>query len=161
MSIGVLIERLEVLRTRGLVACNPGVAESALLERFPEDLRVLYQHTDGLTLFPESDYPYMFFPLAEITGIHENYLFELEVIVCGEKEISRDWCLIAARGGDEFVALDLHPSRLGRCYDVAYREKFFVISLEFSSLLQKLLDPEGERPDWYEQGWTPPATVCE
>jgi hypothetical protein len=70
-------------------------------------------------------------------------------------DITWSWYLLARTHGNDYISIDLHPERLGRCY-----ESFAVthgapgecpiIALSFTNLLIDLLANEGRREYWTE-----------
>jgi len=72
--------------------------------------------------------------------------------VDGEGDISFDW-FIVAKAGEQYVTMDLNPTRLGQCYDSFWDRHAVagscpVIAKSYAELLAQLLNGRGENWFW-------------
>lgn len=73
------------------------------------------------------------------------------------EDVSDSWYIVARGGREEAISIDLHPDRLGRCYDSFWDRhgvagSCAVVALSFGELLGRLLDAEGEYLYWLVNG---------
>ncbi|MFG6487199.1 SMI1/KNR4 family protein [Roseateles sp. BYS78W] len=135
-----------VLPSRG----QPFVSRELAL---PDDLKAFYERCGGLRLFEQSPCPF------EILGPDEFEPANLAILGLGlQQDISDDWYLLARSGSQQSVSIDLHPSRLGHCYDSfwdrhAVAGSSTVIALSFSKLLQQTVAFAGRGLYWLEPGF--------
>jgi hypothetical protein len=119
----------------------------------PSDLREFYELCGGVVLFEHASYGSAILPPERCVRANPEIIKE----PC-EDDISASWYLVMADQNGNYVSVDFHPDRLGRCY-----ESFFdshgvagscpVVALHFESLLRQLLDGRGERWFWMEDGF--------
>jgi hypothetical protein len=121
----------------------------------PSDLAEFYDRCGGATLFVSAPYSATILP-------PERLVLANPVIVGRqfEEDISASWYLIMEDANGNYVSIDLHPKRLGRCY-----ESFFdthgvagscpTVARTFESLLAQLLAGKGERWFWMQPGFEP------
>jgi antitoxin YokJ len=83
-------------------------------------------------------------------------------VIIGERvdDISDSWYIVGRGGAGEFMSIDLHPDRVGTCYD-SFREvhgvpgSCAVIALSFTDLLERLLAAHGGHWYWLEPDFAP------
>ncbi|MBP1960824.1 SMI1/KNR4 family protein [Paenibacillus aceris] len=119
----------------------------------PSDLEEFYKECGGMQLFNDSDFPYRVIPPIEINLANLEILGE-EV----EDDITKDWYTIVDCGNGDFITIDLHPERLGRCYDSFHETHGLVgetpiIALSFAELLDQLFQFKGNRIFWLEDNF--------
>ena len=76
-----------------------------------------------------------------------------------QKDISSDWYLIASDAEGQYLTIDLHPQRLGRCYDSfighhAIKGFCPIIARSFSELLERLWLNKGNYPYWLDEAFS-------
>ncbi|KRE64166.1 SMI1/KNR4 family protein [Paenibacillus sp. Soil750] len=117
----------------------------------PSDLKRFYEICGGVILFENKDYS------CKIVRT-EEFVFSNPVIV-GEQvdeDISSHWYIIGHDGNGDYISIDLHPDRLGKCYD-SYWDRHAVsgncpvIAKSFTDLLNKLVQNNGERWYWLKE----------
>lgn len=121
----------------------------------PADLRYFYEVTGGATLFDNAQSPHIILPPAQ---------FELtSLAVLGDvfdDDISASWYALVFDGNGDYLSIDLHPERLGRCYDT-FHETFAspgstpIVATSFTDLLERLLQDEGRYRFWLEEKFQP------
>lgn len=112
----------------------------------PDDLQLFYKLCGGLILFGESAYG------MEVVGPAE--FVRANPAIVGEDDVddpSHDW-FIVGQWEEQYVTVDLAPSRLGRCYDSFWDRHASpgncpVIAQSFTDFLAQSLDNGGEY--WY------------
>jgi hypothetical protein len=119
----------------------------------PYDLEEFYKECGGMQLFNDSDFPYRVIPPIEIKSANLEILGE-EV----EDDITNDWYTIVDCGNGDFITIDLHPERLGRCYDSFHETHGLVgdsaiIALSFTELLHQLFQYKGKRIFWLDDNF--------
>jgi antitoxin YokJ len=113
----------------------------------PGDLREFYELCGGATLFRSASYTCVFVPPEQVVPANPVIVGEK-----GEGDLSEGWYIIASDGQGEYLTIDCHPARLGRCYDSfsdrhGVRGSCPIIATSFGTLLQRLLDGRGSH--WY------------
>ncbi len=119
------------------------------LEELPKDVLEFYTLTGGALLFSES--PYSIEIVSPKNFVRANPIIRGD---SGEDDISFDWYIVAT-SGEQYITIDLAPSRLGRCYDSfwdchAIKGSCPIIAMSFSELLERLHDSKGENLYWLE-----------
>ena len=149
MDLSNLLDVLEKLPDCRLVppAGLPKVPSNVIL---PADLDEFYRKAGGAFLFPESDYP------IEIVG-PTNFVRSNPVIrgADGEGDMSYNWFIIG-QNPPQYISIDLHPDRLGRCYDSFWDIHALVgdcpvIATSFAQLVEKLIDARGAHLYWHRK----------
>ncbi|NQF15601.1 SMI1/KNR4 family protein [Brevibacillus sp. HB1.3] len=115
----------------------------------PDDVKEFYELCGGIELFKDEDFG---------VDIVSPKKFELAnpVIVkelC-EYDISSNWFIIADDRNGDYLTIDLHKDRLGKCYDShwdchAIAGSCAVIANSFTDLLNRLIETKGEGTTWY------------
>lgn len=129
-----------VARSAGLPTISPG-------HECPPDLEQFYRVCGGVDLFSDSTY-----------GLHISSPLELvpaNPIIIGQQiadDISSSWYVIGRGDNSQFVTIDLHPARIGRCYDSFWDRHGVVgscpvIALTFQELLERSFRNKGGH--WY------------
>jgi hypothetical protein len=119
----------------------------------PDDVRAFYSSCGGVDLYPGAMYPISLLPPQQVEPANP--------VIVGEQvddDISASWYLIAVSDQDEYVTIDLHPDRLGRCYDSFYEVHGVagscpIVAMRFTDLFARLLAAEGGRWYWLEDGF--------
>ncbi|MDP9765983.1 SMI1/KNR4 family protein [Deinococcus enclensis] len=126
--------------------------------QLPQDVRDFYASCDGAVLFNNTEYPYAIVPGREV--VPPDPAIEGEC-VCGETTISDTWVIIAHDLNGDKIALDLHPSRLGRCYDCFFGNDYQVIATSFTDFLTRLYRNGGDYPYWLKDDFEPLPDACD
>lgn len=145
--IASVLEKLRVsdgcvLQTR-TAAGSPGGLVGTL-----DDLAYFYTHYETVCFFPDSDYSYT------IVAPHE--FVPANPVIVGEMcpvDISSSWYIIGRNDSGDYLSIDLHPARLGRCYDSSFDRHGVVgesqiIAVSFTDLLLRLFNAGGAYPYW-------------
>ncbi|GGG70428.1 SMI1/KNR4 family protein [Paenibacillus radicis (ex Gao et al. 2016)] len=117
----------------------------------PADLKRFYELCGGMILFDNKDY-----------SIHivspEEFISSNPVIVGEqvEEDISSHWFIIAHDGNGDYLSIDLHPKRVGKCYDSFWDRHGVVgdcpvVARSFNELLNDLVQNNGERWYWLKE----------
>lgn len=119
----------------------------------PDDLKDFYAECGGIDMFPHEDWGW------RLVGPREFLRADEVILELSYKEYPEDYdgtpseglCVIAVRGvGPDYISIDTHPSRLGRCYDSFSgdhaTEGSRVIALSFTEMLNKLVA-------WRQEGY--------
>ena len=148
-----LLERIADLADCDLLPPAGQPSLRAALAR-PDDLRLFYDLCGGAVLFRDALYS------VAIRAPEE--LVPANPVIVGEpcpEDITDTWHLVAdGRDGSQFISLDLHPDRLGRCYDSFHETHGLVgdspvIATSFTQLLERLVSSSGRRWFWLEPGF--------
>ena len=117
--------------------------------KLPMDLQQFYELCGGVELFTEELFSMRISSPAELVLANP--------VIIGERvdDISDSWYIVGRGGGSEFMSIDLHPDRLGTCYDSFWDvhgipDSCAVIALSFSDLLERLLAACGGHWYWLE-----------
>ena len=146
-----------VQRVRLTVGCRVqpprGLPTVAPTHALPADLREFYEVCGGATLFRDAPYSAVILPPERIVPANP-----VLVGAPGEDDISATWYLLVDDGNGNYISIDLHPDRLGRCY-----ESFFdthgvagscpVVAMSFESLVAALLTTGGRHWFWMQPGF--------
>ncbi len=127
-----------------------GREDSSLI---PNDLLEFYNLSNGLVLFKNETYEF------EIVGKDE--LERANPIIVGEPceyDISHNWYIIAKGHNEQFISIDLHKDRLGKCYDSFWethglRGETPVIANSFLDLLNNLYLSKGQSLYWLDDSF--------
>jgi len=116
----------------------------------PDDLRAFYGACGGVDLYLGALYPISLLPAAELVPANPVLVGEQY-----EDDRSASWYLVARSDQGEHVSIDLHPDRLGRCYDSfpevhAVAGSSAVVAASFTDLFAQLLAARGGRWYWLE-----------
>ncbi|HEV2360145.1 MAG TPA: SMI1/KNR4 family protein [Acidimicrobiales bacterium] len=121
----------------------------------PVDLAEFYERCGGADLFAGELFP------VHISSPDEFVLVNPLIIggLAGD-DITDDWYVVASGGDGERISIDLHPDRLGTCYDSflevhGVRGSCAIVARSFSELLEHLLDGRGGHWYWLEPGFEP------
>ena len=115
----------------------------------PDDVQEFYSLCGGMELFIGSDF--------EVSIISPNKFILANPVIVGEKceyDISSHWYIIADIGNGNYLTIDLHPDRLGKCYDSHWDThgvvgSSTVVANSFTDLLIRLLESKGTGNSWY------------
>jgi hypothetical protein len=133
-----------------------GVPVPSENHRLPEDVEQFYRRCGGLTLFKDSSAPTYIVPAREFVLANPVIVGEL-----AEYDISSYWYIIASDGTDsQKMTMDLHPKRLGHCYDSfwdrhAVAGSSRIIALSFTEFLYRTYEGTGEDVYWKLPGFSP------
>ena len=139
-----------VLPPAGQPSLRPGCS-------LPPDLQEFYDLAGGVTLFNVGGWanrivaPKRFVQADEVLyGKNENGLPE------------GAWYAIADVQDGNYLLIDLHPSRAGRCYDAfheTYREPGYmkVVALSFTEMLERLYRHGSNQSYWLEEHFISPG----
>src|SRR5436190_21183044 len=106
--------------------------------RLPDDLAMFYSQFSEARLFGPDD------PRCHISAPAD--FVNIGLAVCSERTtdpVQEYWYALAHVRDGNYFAIDLHPSRLGRCYDVFHEcfldmpDECAIIALSFTELLQR------------------------
>lgn len=124
----------------------------------PEDLLEFYRNCGGIDLFPHEDWGW------RLVGPKEFLRADQVILELSYKEHPEDYdgtaseglYVIAVRGdGPDYISIDTHPSRLGRCFDSFSgdhaTEGSRVIALSFGEMLGKLVNWRQEGYFWEDE----------
>jgi len=141
-------------RIRGLSGCevyqSQGQPDVSAHHVLPDDLRRFYALCGGLSLYERANYPVFFSRPKEVVPANP--------VIAGEQvgdDISASWYVIANDGAGEYLTIDLHPQRLGRCYD-SFSDRHGVagscpiIATSFTDFLERLVANQGRHWYWLE-----------
>nr|WP_277815976.1 MULTISPECIES: SMI1/KNR4 family protein [Lysinibacillus] len=113
----------------------------------PNDLLEFYNICEGVGLFADADF--------EVSIVSPDKFLLANPIIVGEKceyDISSHRYIIADLGNGNFLTIDLHPDRLGKCYDSHWDSHGIVgsstvVAKSFTDLLMRLFESKGD--SWY------------
>ncbi|WP_421034254.1 SMI1/KNR4 family protein [Mitsuaria sp. CC2] len=114
------------------------------------ELADFYSLCGGLCLFNKSLFPF------EIVGPAEFEPANLAILGLGPQDDRSDyWYIVATSGADQFVSIDLHPERMGRCYDSyidrhAVAGSCSVVATSFADFLEKTIAYGGRGLYWLD-----------
>ena len=143
------LDGCDLLPRAGQPSLGPGLA-------LPEDLRAFYDLCGGAVLFHDALYSVV------IRG--PESLVPANPVIIGEpcpEDLTGTWHLVAdGSDGSQFMSIDLHPDRLGRCYDSFHEIHGVagscpVIAASFTDFLERLVVSAGGRWFWLEPGFEP------
>lgn len=115
----------------------------------PKDLLEFYTICGGVELFTNVDFGVSIVP-------SDKFVLANPIIV-GEKceyDISSHWYIFGDLGSGNYLSIDLHPDRLGKCYDSHWDShgvvgSSTVVAISFTDLLNRILVSKGEGESWY------------
>ncbi len=132
----------------GLPTLPPGFA-------LPPDLHEFYSLCGGVDMFPNEDWGWRVvkpseFERADIVILELTYRDHPEDF---DGTASEGLYVVAVRGcGPDYISIDTHPARLGRCFD-SYSgdhatESSRVVALSFTEMLNKLFENRRDINFW-------------
>jgi hypothetical protein len=136
---------------RALPVAGPPALETGL--RLPDDLAGFYAACGGADLFTGKDFALRICAPGELVPSNPE--------IVGEQvpdDITRSWYVVARGGSGEYLSIDLHPDRLGLCYDSFHEVHGVagsspVVATSFTDLVRRLLAGGGAHWYWLEPGW--------
>ena len=125
----------------------PTITES---HNLPTDLANFYRLCGGMTLFATLEYP--------ITIVSPDAFVLANPLIVGELweyDISSSWYIMSRDRNNEALTIDLHPSRLGKCYDSFYerhgvRGSCPIIARSFTDFFSRILNARGGYYYWLQ-----------
>lgn len=115
-----LIDELKQMGTCIVYPPGKSIAINESGRQIPEDLERFYQLCGGIDFYPDDPVrQFRIFASSDVrlaTPVIRKELFE----ECPEdyaNDISQFWYLLGNQGREENLVIDLHPDRVGRCYD--------------------------------------------
>lgn len=111
----------EVKRKSNCIILPCVTTNIAILERLPDDLKEFYSFCGGMTLFEDSPFSVRIVSPNEMKSANQ-VIFGEELIRAEiekgtyEKQISKDWYIIADLSNSDYIVIDLNEKRKGRCY---------------------------------------------
>jgi hypothetical protein len=148
MSIQSIIQSIS--RHKNCVVHPPSQSQILLEDGdlLPDDVKEFYTLCNGIDLFNESH--------CAVRIVAQQQFSLANPILVGEKceyDISSHWYTIADIYDGNLLTIDLHPERLGRCYDSHWDTHALVgsstvIALSFTALLTQLWNAQGA-DEWY------------
>ncbi len=152
-----MTEAVESIRSRSDCRALPaaGISNVEAGHRLPDDLADFYAECGGADLFVGKDFGVRICAPAELVPSNPE--------IVGEQvpdDITSSWYLVARGGGGQYLSIDLHPDRLGLCYDSFYEVHGVagsspVVGRSFTELVHRLLSGDGGHWYWLEPGWSP------
>lgn len=118
----------------------------------PSDVQQFYELCGGMLLFKESPYSIRIVEPSAMKLANPEIMIGLDEadIEDTKDDISWFWYIIGEAENGQYVTIDLHPDRLGQCYDSFWDRHptdVVVIARTFTELLQQLINNEGQH--WY------------
>ncbi|KKB73052.1 MULTISPECIES: SMI1/KNR4 family protein [Bacillus] len=116
----------------------------------PEDVKEFYRLCGGVSLYENEEYPIHIVSPEEFVLANPVIVGEL----C-EEDISSNWYMICNDGKDEYLTIDLHKKRLGRCYDSFFDRHALIgesqiVAASFTDLFERLIRNRGHYWYWLE-----------
>lgn len=119
----------------------------------PEDLHRFYELCGGVVLFESKPFPLRIVPPSEV--VVANPVIMLGVTEA-QFDVVRDhaswsWAIVAESHEGQYVTIDLHPARRGRCYDshwTLHPGNSTIIAFSFTDFLKMALTTGGEDFFW-------------
>jgi hypothetical protein len=128
-----------------------GIPETRTGHLLPSDLQRFYEICGGITLFEYSEFPY------RILG--PDQFLPSTIVILGEnvedEDLSLSWNTVAGDFNGDYVSIDLHPDRLGKCYD-SFHETYAmvgqspIVALLFTDLLERFITNQGRSIYWLD-----------
>lgn len=143
-----------VARVRELPNCvlhEPAGPPDVAPYRLPPDLEEFYRQCGGCRLFDGSGYA--FSVVAPDTFLPANPVIVGDVL---DDDISASWYIVGYGGGQQYVTIDLHPARLGRCHDSFWDRHAVagsspIIAMSFAGLLARMIENAGRYWYWLQE----------
>jgi hypothetical protein len=118
----------------------------------PDDVKTFYQLCGGVVLYRDAPFT--------ATIVQPERVVPANPVIVGEAcqdDISASWHVIGDTDG-EYLTIDLHEERLGRCYDSFFDRHGVpgscpIIATSFSELLQCLIENHGQHWYWLRSGF--------
>jgi len=133
-------QRCSVEAPKGLPSISPDHV-------LPDDLKDFYFRAGGVSLFLSSAYG--------LSIVSPDEVVLANPVIVGDlypEDISSTWYIIAKDTNGDYYTIDLHPDRLGRCYDSfwdrhAVAGSSTIVALSFTEFLQRMYENNGDH--WY------------
>lgn len=137
----------------------PSIQEGHIL---PEDVQRFYQLCGGLVMFEHSEGRIEILPPGEVVLANQVVFLGIpeEQLAATKHEPSWSWYLIGQGDSGEYLAIDLAPTRLGRCYygfwdSFAMKGHSPVIAHSFTEFLERLWENKGKSRYWEQPSFQP------
>lgn len=119
----------------------------------PDDLRRFYQLCGGAELFGSSAYSLTLVPPDRVVLANPVIIIGVpeETLEASKDDPSWSWYIIGEGRNAQYLTIDLHPDRLGLCYDSFWEvhpSDSDVSAYSFTELLHRLLDNRGQHWWW-------------
>jgi hypothetical protein len=142
-------------RSDCLVFPTAGLPNVAAGHRLPDDVADFYAECGGADLFVGKEF--------SVRICTPDRLVPSNLEIVGEQvpdDITSSWYVVARGGSGECLSIDLHPDRLGLCYDSFHEVHGVagsspVVARSFTELVRRLLAGDGGHWYWLEPGWSP------
>ncbi len=125
------------------------------VDMLPEDLRRFYALCGGANLYMSRDFGFRVVPPTELLPANPiltsfNYEEAKDIL---DNDISAHWYLLCPSSGpEENIVIDLHPERLGKCYDgylsIYGTSDEIIVSYSFTEAIFGVLESKGETTFW-------------
>lgn len=117
----------------------------------PPDVRRFYELCGGVFLFEGKAYTCEIVPSEKFTLSNPVIIGE-----SAEEDISSHWYIIGHDGNGDYISIDLHQDRLGKCYDSFWDRHGIVgdcpiVANSFTELLNQLVQNNGEQWYWLKE----------
>ncbi|WP_409346489.1 SMI1/KNR4 family protein [Paenibacillus sp. MBLB4367] len=150
MDIPLLIQQI-ISMPYCTIEVPAGIPATNELHPLPPDVWQFYQLCGGLTLYENKGYPVHIVPPEKFVLANPILVGEL----C-EEDISSHWYMIADNGNGEYLTIDLHPKRAGRCFDSFWDRHGImgdcaIIARSFTEMLASLVESKGDRWYWLKE----------
>jgi antitoxin YokJ len=152
-----------IAHTADCAVLPPGGGPSIDGERHhvPEDVAEFYRLCGGVSLFAESDYSIEIVAPHKLRPTNERMFRGLrpDQIATSYGHPCWDWYTIADAGNGQHISVDLHPDRLGRCYDAfweTYPAESGLVATSFTDLVERLYANGGNYWYWLEADFREP-----
>jgi hypothetical protein len=149
------VEVADSIRARPDCRTSPAAGLPAVQAglRLPDDVAGFYAECGGADLFVGKDFGLRICTPDEFVPANP--------VIVGEQvpdDITSSWYLVACGGSGEHLSIDLHPDRLGLCYDSFFEVhgvagSSAVVATSFTDLVRRLLAGGGGHWYWLEPGW--------
>jgi len=125
----------------------------SISDALPKDLKYYLENYSSIILFKDSEYS------IKING-YPDFKRANPVIIGedAEEDRSYNWFIIGEDDNSQYITIDLSPNRIGNCYDSFWDRHGLagdqpIIAKNFTELLEKLFESNGERWYWLEDSF--------
>lgn len=153
MAVRELLERIAA-SPRGVVLQPVGRPRLEPGHQLPKDLADFYELCGGVEFLDTNQH-------YGVTISPPAQLLPTNPILIGKQvddDITSSWYVIGRTFNGDLISIDLHPARLGRCYDSFHEMHGIpgscdVIATSFTGLLTEFLNDRGGGWYWTAPGW--------
>ena len=136
-----------------------GLPNTANIHSLHSDIIQIYELTGGIDFYTNMDYQMRILPPHDFELSNTKILGQECKQYIQDNDISNHWYTIADAGPEQYISVDLHPDRFGRCYDSFCQTHAVpgdspVLALNPIDLILSIFENKGEYWFWLKDSFS-------